>query len=201
MRCLALALLLTACGSTAPVPATAPAPDAGVPDAEPIGAMPIPADDFWSRPPSLDELDTTVTLDELLAIRDWPKAVRIDKGGEVMLALHVDRDDVLRLSIVEDNTGIVTQFPLAGASHEIANHTFDGNTYPSPESGPILFAIRALPHPDADESDRYQLAIFTTGTTLRIAHRWPATGPWTAVHQITFPKRTTFRGIGTTYPH
>ena len=163
--------------------------------------MPIPADDFWSQPRSLDELDTTVTIDELLAIRDWSRTIHIDNGGEVMLALHVDRDDMLRLSIVENGTGIVTQFPLAGASAAIDNHTFDGNTYPAFESGPILFSIRALPYPDADETERYQLAIFTTGSTLRIAHRWPDTAPWIPVHQITFPTRTTFVGIGTTYPH
>jgi hypothetical protein len=163
--------------------------------------MPVPADDFWSQPPSLEERDTSVTIEELVAIEDWPKAVRIDEGGEVWLALHVDRDDMLRLSIVENGTGIVTQFPLVGASHSIANHTFDGNTYPAFDSGPILFAIRALPHPDADESDRYQLAIFTTGTTLRIAHRWPSTDPWKPVQQVSFPERTTFVGIGTTYPH
>ena len=200
MRCLALALLLTACSGPPAPQAHAAAP---LPDAAPVGAMPIPGE--ATAEPSLDEGDTTVTRAELQAIVDLPRAARLDMRGEVMLALHADRDDMLRLSIVENESGIVAQFPLGPGNHLVSNHTFDGNTYPSRNfrgdyTGPILFAIRALPGPDSPEDQRRQLAVYSSGSSLLVATRWPGS-PWSPVLQLHFPRGTTFTAIGSTDPH
>lgn len=161
--------------------------------------------DFWSQPPSLDELDTTVTLDELKAVRGWRKAKRVRRGDDVMVTLHVE-DGTLRLSVVEDKTGIVEQFRLGRAVLRGPNHTFDGTTVPAHvgadgEPQPLVFAIRARSTLDVADDAYRQVAVWADGRTLKVAERAAGATRWRPRLRLTFDKGTTFRGIGTTYPH
>ena len=154
---------------------------------------------------ALEQIDTTIAIGDLRAIRGWPKGLTVKSGGEVLLALHVDRDDILRLSILADSVGTVVQFPVTGANlNGSANDTHDGNTFPprsqgSDYAGPILFAIQTRPHQGEEPAE--QVAVFSEKASLRVAVRTIDGGSWQPRFRLEFARGTTFVGIGTTYPH
>ena len=174
------------------------------PEPERTGAMSVPGTDLPPRSP-LEQIDTTIEIDELRAIKGWPKGLKVQSGGRVLVALHVDRDDMLRLSIVEDNVGTVMQFPITGGHLDgRANDTADGNTFPSRAGvgdyrGPILFAIRTRVQEGGELVD--QVAVFSDKASLRVAVRSLSGGDWAPRFKLDFARGTTFAGIGTLYPH
>lgn len=171
-----------------------------------IGAVPVPDEsDFYDQPPRIDEIDTTVTIDELRAVKGWGKSKRVKRSGDVMVVLNVD-DGRLELSVVEDSVGIVHSFRLGKAALRMQNHTFDGNAYPgryayTEDTGPIVFAVRIYAAADAADDDYKQLAVWADGATLKVAERKAGARKWKPKLRVKFDKGTTFRGIGTTYPH
>jgi len=166
--------------------------------------MAVPTPETAPRSP-LEQIDTTITLAELEAIAGWPKPTKIQSGGRVLLALHVDGDHLLRLSVVEHDTGTVAQFPITGADlGGSANDTHDGNTFPprsqdGDHAGPIVFAIRV--RRSEDEPANAQIAVFSDGASLRVAMRQLGEPAWTPRFRIDFARGAKFVGIGTTYPH
>jgi hypothetical protein len=189
---------------TKSAPHDAQAPEVAPEPALPTGAMTVPDSAPAHRSP-LEQIDTTISIAELRGIPAWPKPVKLPFGGEVLLALHADRDDVLRLSIVADKVGTLMQFPIVAASiGNEANNTHDGNTFPprsqgSDYRGPIVFAIRTRPYDGAELGD--QVAVFSHGATLRVAVRRFGGGDWEPRYQLGLAPGTKFIGIGTTYPH
>jgi hypothetical protein len=166
--------------------------------------MTVPGSEPEPRSP-LEQIDTTVSIEELRAIRGWPKGLAVKSGGEVMLALHADQDDILRLSILADNVGTVLQFPVTSANlNGGANDTHDGNTFPprsqgSDYRGPILFAIQTRPVEGSEPVK--QVAVFSEKSSLRVAMRTIDGGSWEPRFKLEFARGTRFIGIGTTYPH
>jgi hypothetical protein len=167
-----------------------------------IREAPAPDDfDRYGDPPRLDEVDTTITFDELRKVKGWGKAKRVRRAGDVMVVLHVD-DGRLKLSVVEDKVGIVHGFTLGKAALRMQNHTFDGNAYPAAsETGPIVFATRIYTAADAPDDAYRQVAVWADGATLHVAERKAGSKLWKPLLRVKFDKGTTFRGIGTTYPH
>lgn len=166
--------------------------------------MSVPGTDPPPRS-ALEQIDTTISIDELRAIRGWPKGLKVQSGGDVLVALHIDRDDILRLSIIADSVGTLLQFPIISASLDGgANDTSDGNTFPprarvGDYQGPIVFAIRTRPLEGAEVAE--QVAVFADKASLRVAVRPIAGGEWTPRFKLDFARGTKFTGIGTLYPH
>jgi hypothetical protein len=167
----------------------------------PAAAVPIP--DEMERPP-IELVDTTITDDEVKAIRGWPAAKKGKGGGdEVWVVLHTTENELLELAIVADNEGIRASYPLGKARRIKTQLTFDGDAVPSRErsgdyQGPIVFAAR-IAAPGGDTTD--QIVVFADGPTLRVARRPLGAKDWKPALSVAFKKGTTFRGIGTTDPH
>ena len=207
-----LIVLLLGCGGSAPRTrelATAPAVDAGAdasPDAAPdaddgTAAAVVPPDD--EPTPALEDVDTTLAGDDLPAQpTGWVQQKVVKRGGGQLLALFV-REGKLRLSIVEDQNGIVQDFVVAavdGATHP--NNEIDGEAYRPRErvagyQGPILFAIRVR----GPDHVWQQVVVYQAGATVQVVLRPLGTSEWTRKLRVVFGPDATFTAIGTTDPH
>ena len=226
-------LSVAACGGATPVASTAPAviasPDAAIvidasPDASPdapidaesVGAMPVPpaddadagdADDPWTHA-TLDEVDTTVSLDDVKSVKGpWPVVKHLKMHGRVMLAMHAENDGMLRLAVIEidggdDDAGLRDDLDVAPVIPEHFAHAFDGDAYlprqRDGETGPILFAARVLP---ASGGERTQIVVFSDGAQVRVVAKPLSAKTWKPLMLIAFRQGATFVGIGTTDPH
>lgn len=170
------------------------------------GAVPVPddaADDAAAKPVTLDEVDTSVSIDDVRGVTGrWPVRERMEMKAPVMLALYgSDDDQQLHLMIVEHHEGDRRDVALGPAVPEAFGHTFDGNTYLSRQTdytGPIVFAVRvAKPGGGA----RRQVVVYSVGSSLRVVERTLGGKAWTPRLRIDFGRGTTFEGIGTTDPH
>jgi hypothetical protein len=209
MRAAWIIVVMGACGGgRAEVPGVAPATPVPpvAPDVPPVGAMPIPADDGPSRVVTLDEVDTTITLDDLRAVRGaWPTRARLPWRDRVMLALHAEPDGLLHLTAIQSDEGERRDYPLGAVTPETFDHTFDGNAYLSRQgdegTGPIVFAVRVLPPAGAASATRRQVVVYSDGASLRVVDRPLGTRAWRPRLRLDFPAGTVFVGIGTTDPH
>jgi hypothetical protein len=175
-------------------------PDAD--DDAPVGAMRIPDDQIWNHA-SLEEVDTTVALDDVRGVRGpWPERKTVHMGGRVMLALHADSDGVLYLSAIEADEASRVDLAIEKVTPETFNHTFDGNAYLSrqgpEETGPMIFAARVLP-PDGGE--RVQVVVFSEGSSLRVVEKRVTETKWRPRLILQLRAGATFIGIGTSDPH
>lgn len=176
--------------------AKAPAPTTDAP----TGAVPIPGE---RDPAPLSEIDTTVTDAELASITGWPAAKKNPRGGDIWLVLRTDGNSRLQLSVVENDRGVVADYPLGRAAPIQSKLTFDGNTYPSRDhsgdyTGPIIFAVRVTA---PGETTPEQLVVFQTGSILRVVRRPLGAPAWSPALVVRFTAGATFHGIGTTDPH
>ncbi len=230
----AIVVIAGACGGATPsasAPVVAVAPDAAMPidaatdampdampdamlDAETVGAMPVPpadgaddANDPWKQA-TLDEVDTTVSIDDVKGVKGpWPIVKRSKMHGRVMLAMHAERDGMLRLAVIEigdgdDDAGVREDLELAPVIPEQFGHAFDGDAYLPrqryDETGPILFAARVLP-PGGGE--RTQIVVYSVGAQVRVVAKPLSAKTWTPQMLLAFRRGATFVGIGTTDPH
>jgi hypothetical protein len=188
------------------------APDAGVADATPdaadaaIGAMRVPDDDDLWNHATLDEVDTTVSIDDVRGVRGpWPEKTTVRMGGRVMLALHAEFDGTLYLSVIEAEEASREDLAIEKVTPETFNHTFDGNAYLSrqgpEETGPLIFAARVLPPAGAPSSERVQIAVFSEGSSLRVVEKRMSETRWRPRMLLQLRAGATFIGIGTSDPH
>ena len=194
-------------------PAPAPAPEPA-PEPEPaVGAMPVPPEEpsenpdaDWYEHPPIEALDTTVT-EAMLPRADvrWKKRVEVERSGQVMIVLRVDRwtDGGIYLSIVEDQTGIQEQWKL-GSSDDTVDNPIDGTAFhparawDAPPGDGILFAARIRPR---GSRDPHQFVVYSRGTSVLVVERELGATVWKRPLRLEFEQGTTFLPIGTSDPH
>ncbi|HTJ46954.1 MAG TPA: hypothetical protein VL463_32850 [Kofleriaceae bacterium] len=217
-----IVIVIAACGAPqmAPKQRSADASVDAMPDATPDAAetaAAVPEDygeERWKHA-TLDELDTTVTIDDVKQTKGaWPTRKKIRANGRVMLALESDRwvgaqdgkTGVLRLVVIANGDGDRSSYELGAVKPETFAHSFDGDTYLSAqgptEEGPLLFAVRTIgPDGAPDGGERRQVAIYVEGASVRVVEKMLSETAWKPRLKIDFVGATSFVGIETTDPH
>lgn len=172
-------------------------------NAEPPPSGPAAAIPEEVAPPSLAEVDTTITEAELPVGDTWRKRTRSASGGEVFVAVRGDENHQLTLWLIDHEDGGATTFPI-GTAHFSIHDTHDGDTfaprsYADGSGSPILFAFHAEPTTGSRSHD--QVVVFTRDSSLFVARRLDGVTDWTRLLRVDHPRGATFVGIGTTYPH
>jgi hypothetical protein len=199
MRFALAAVVLVACHRPPPRPAEVSPRDA---TEAPVGAVPIPVEGA-AGDTSIDELDRTVKLAELPGIEAaWKRREAFAYQGRVAIALHVTAD-VLELAVVDTVTETETGYPGALEEVRIASidpgaRPEDGNAFPARDvdpatgeySGPIMFAIRALPKAGAPEAERHQWVVFARERAIFVADKRVTATRWTPQLRIELPHAT-----------
>ena len=168
--------------------------------------MRVPDDgDPWNHA-TLDEVDTTVALDDVRGVRGtWPERKTLHMGGRVMVALHAESDGVLYLSLIEAEEASREDLAIEHVTPETFGHTFDGNAYLSrqgpDETGAMIFAARVLPPAGATPGERVQIAVFSEGASLRVVEKRMSETRWRPRLLLQLGAGATFIGIGTSDPH
>lgn len=213
VRTAALACLLIACGTPAPVAHVAPSVlDAG-PDAAGdapadtvglhVGAVPVPGE-YIEEAPSENLVDKSVSVKELPPMSSkWKSKRLLSYRGQVAVALSQWQHTELALSIVDTVTktesgypGTLWTFKLGVAVPPARDN---GNAYPPRDVnasgvyvGPVMFAVRALPKEGAPESKRRQYVVYTSKQSVLVAEKLVTETTWTPRLRIDLPAATKF---------